>query len=117
MPIGFDWNNIEYIKGFPKNAIMTISVYRLLPPCGASAPMLDEKRKTLDLFWNFYRSEKDFVLVDDFPDTYKLTGQDEISKTYSFPKSYASYHKPRAVSTEQRERARQMMITRNKITV
>ena len=57
------------------------------------------------------------TLVADFPDTYKLTGQDEISKTYSFPKSYASYHKPRAVSTEQRERARQMMITRNKITV
>ncbi len=49
--------------------------------------MSDEKRKTLDLFWNFYRREKDFVLVADFPDTYKLTGQDEVSKTYSFPKS------------------------------
>lgn len=57
------------------------------------------------------------ALVAGFPDTYKLTGQDEISKTYSFPKSYVSYRKPRAVSTEQRERARQMMITRNKITV
>ncbi len=55
--------------------------------------------------------------IRDLPDTYKLTGQDEISKTYSFPKSYVSYRKPRAVSTEQRERARQMMITRNKITV
>ena len=54
------------------------------------------------------------TLVADFPDTYKLTGQDEVSKTYSFPKSYISYRKPRAVSTEQRERARQMMITRNK---
>ena len=40
--------------------------------------------------------------------------QDEISKTYSFPKSFVSYRKPRAVSTEQRERARQMMIERNK---
>ena len=57
------------------------------------------------------------ALVAGFPDTYKLTGQDEISKTYSFPKSYVCYRKPRAVSTEQRERARQMMITRNKITV
>ena len=55
------------------------------------------------------------TLVADFPDTYKLTEQDEVSKTYSFPKSYVCYRKPRAVSTEQRERARQMMIERNKI--
>lgn len=54
------------------------------------------------------------TLVADFPDTYKLTGQDEISKTYSFPKSYVSYRKPRIVSTEQRERTRQMMIELNK---
>ncbi len=54
------------------------------------------------------------TLVADFPDIYKLTGQDEVSKTYSFPKSYVSYRKPRAVSTEQRERARQMMVKRNK---
>ena len=54
------------------------------------------------------------TLVDDFPDTYKLTGQDEVSKTYSFPKSHVSYRKPRAVSTQQRERARQMMIERNR---
>ncbi|MCM1222589.1 MAG: hypothetical protein NC548_49810 [Lachnospiraceae bacterium] len=53
-------------------------------------------------------------LVADFPDTYSLTGQDEVSKTYSFPKSYVSYCKPRTVSKEQRERARQMMIERNK---
>ena len=46
------------------------------------------------------------TLVADFPDIYKLTEQDEVSKTYSFPKSYVSYRKPRAVSTEQRERAR-----------
>ena len=52
--------------------------------------------------------------VVSFPDTYKLKGQDEVSKTYSFPKSYVSYRKPRAVSTEQRERARQMMIAKNK---
>lgn len=54
------------------------------------------------------------TLVADFPDTYKLTGQDEVSKTYSFPKSFIGYRKPRAVSTEQRERARQMMIAKNK---
>ena len=54
------------------------------------------------------------TLVADFPDTYTLIGQDEISKTYSFPKSFVSYRKPRAASTEQRERARQIMIERNK---
>lgn len=54
------------------------------------------------------------TLVANFPDTYKLVKQDEVSKTYSFPKSFVSYRKPRAVSTEQRERARQMMIELNK---
>lgn len=54
------------------------------------------------------------TLVADFPTTYKLMKQDELSKTYSLPKSYVSYRKPRAVSMEQRERARQMMIERNK---
>lgn len=51
------------------------------------------------------------TLVADFPDTYKLMNKDEVSKTYSFPKSYVNYRKPRAVSTE--HRARQMMIERN----
>lgn len=46
------------------------------------------------------------TLVADFPDTYKLVKQDEVSKTYSFPKSFVSYRKPRAVSMEQREQAR-----------
>ncbi|MDE6600564.1 MAG: hypothetical protein K2K90_00060 [Lachnospiraceae bacterium] len=54
------------------------------------------------------------TLVADFSDIYKLTGQDEVSKTYSFPKSFVSYRKPRAISTEQRERARQMMFAKNK---
>ena len=56
------------------------------------------------------------TLVADFPDTYKLMNKDEVSKTYSFPKSYISYRKPRTISKEQRERARQMMIRRNKET-
>ena len=54
------------------------------------------------------------TLAANFPDTYKLTGQDEVSKTYSFPKSHVSYRKPRVVSTEQSERARQMMIAKNR---
>lgn len=36
------------------------------------------------------------ALVADFPDTYKLMKQDEVSKTYSFPKSYVNYYKPTA---------------------
>ena len=54
------------------------------------------------------------TLVAGFPDIYSLTAQDEVSKTYSFPKAFVSYRKPRAVSTKQRERARQIMIERNK---
>lgn len=54
------------------------------------------------------------TLVADFPDTYKLTEQDKVFKTYSFPKSHVSDRKTRAVSTQQRERARQMMIANNK---
>ena len=54
------------------------------------------------------------TFVADYPDIHRLTEQDKVSKTDSLPKSYASYRKPRTVSTEQRERARQMMIANNK---
>ena len=53
------------------------------------------------------------TLVDEFPDIYKLTGQDDISKTYSLPKSYVNYRKPRRISKEQREQAREMMLKMN----
>ena len=46
------------------------------------------------------------TLVAAFPDTYSLTEQDEVSKTYSFPKSYVCYRKPRSISSKKRERAR-----------
>lgn len=49
------------------------------------------------------------TLVADFPDTYKLTEQDEISKTYSFPKSHVSYRKPRKLSVKQRKQAQERM--------
>ena len=49
------------------------------------------------------------TLVADFPDTYKLMNKDRVSKTYSFPKSYVSYRKPRKLSDEQREKARKQM--------
>ena len=49
------------------------------------------------------------TLAADFPDTYKLTGQDEVSKTYSFPKAYVSYRRPRKISDEQRLQAKKRM--------
>ena len=52
-------------------------------------------------------------LVADYPDSYKLLNQTDIDKTYSMPKSYVNYRKPRAVSDEQREQARQRMAKLN----
>ena len=49
-------------------------------------------------------------LVADFPDTYKLINQTDIDKTYSMPKSYVTYRKPRKLSDAQREQARQKMV-------
>ena len=52
-------------------------------------------------------------LVADFPDIYKLIGQTDIDKTYSLPKSYVTYRKPRKISDEQREQAREQMLKIN----
>ena len=52
-------------------------------------------------------------LVADYPDSYKLLNQTNIDKTYSMPKLYVTYRKPRAVSAEQREQARQRMAKLN----
>lgn len=48
-------------------------------------------------------------LVEAYPESYRLVEQTEIDKTYSMPKSYVTYRKPRSVSTEQREQARLRM--------
>lgn len=48
-------------------------------------------------------------LIIEFPEVYHLLEQTEVSKTYSMPKSYISYHKPRRISEEQREKARNKM--------
>ena len=52
-------------------------------------------------------------LVADYPDSYKLLNQTDIDKTYSMPKSYVTYRKPRMISNEQREQARQRMAKLN----
>lgn len=48
--------------------------------------------------------------VEDYPDIYKLLKQTDIDKTYSMPKSYITYRRPRTmnISDEQRERLRQL---------
>ena len=48
------------------------------------------------------------ALVIDFPDHYR--GETDIDKTYEMPKSFVSYRKPRRLSDEQREAARNRII-------
>ena len=52
-------------------------------------------------------------LVADYPDSYRLLRKTDIDKTYSMPKSFVTYRKPRAVSNERREQARQRMTKLN----
>ena len=53
-------------------------------------------------------------LVNEFPEVYKLIDESSYSKTYEMPKSFISYRKPRRISEEQRERARERMKSINK---
>lgn len=53
------------------------------------------------------------ALVADYPKIYKQIEHDEVSKTYSCPKSYVNYRKPRKISDKQREQARQKMLAIN----
>ena len=52
-------------------------------------------------------------LVADYPDIYKLLRQTDNDKTYSMPKSYVTYRKPRKLNDEQREQARRRMAKLN----
>lgn len=54
-------------------------------------------------------------LVEEFPDIYRLTGQTDVDKTYSMPKSYVNYRKPRKLSDGQREQARERMAKLNSV--
>ena len=49
------------------------------------------------------------ALVTEYPDIFKCVGETDIDKTYSMPKQYVSYRKPRRISEERRERIRQQM--------
>ncbi|NSJ46831.1 hypothetical protein G5B26_25520 [Enterocloster clostridioformis] len=46
------------------------------------------------------------ALVIEYPDTFKCIGETDIDKTYEMPKSAVTYRKPRRLSEEQREAAR-----------
>lgn len=48
-------------------------------------------------------------LVEEYPEIYKVTAVTEVSKTYSMPKSYLKIGKPRKVSAETVERARERL--------
>ena len=49
------------------------------------------------------------TLVTEYPDIFKCIGETDIDKTYSMPKSRISYRKPRRISEEKRNQAREMM--------
>ena len=49
------------------------------------------------------------LLVNEFPEVYKCIGETDIDKTYSMPKQYVSYRKPRRVSEEIKKQRVEMM--------
>ena len=53
-------------------------------------------------------------LVNEFPEVYKCICETDIDKTYSMPKQYVSYLKPRRISEDVREQRRGQMNCINK---
>ena len=53
------------------------------------------------------------ALVIEYPNTFKCIGETDIDKTYSMPKSFVTYRKPRRISEEQREAARERIMKLN----
>ena len=53
-------------------------------------------------------------LINEFPEVYKCIGETDIDKTYSMPKQYVSYRKPRRISAKVKEQRREMMKNINK---
>ena len=49
------------------------------------------------------------ALVTEFPEVYKCIDKTDIDKTYSMPKQYVSYRKPRKISVEIKEMRREQM--------
>lgn len=49
------------------------------------------------------------ALVVEYPEHYRIIGETDIDKTYEMPKSFVNYRKPRRLSDEQREAARERL--------
>lgn len=49
------------------------------------------------------------TLVTEFPEVYKCIGGTDIDKTYSMPKQYISYRRPRKISEDVKKQRREMM--------
>ncbi len=49
------------------------------------------------------------ALVNEFPDVYRCISETDIDKTYSMPKQYVSYRKPRKISEDVKKRRRELM--------
>ena len=49
------------------------------------------------------------ALVNEFPEVYKCIGETDIDKTYSMPKQYVSYRRPRRISAEVRRQRKEQM--------
>ena len=49
------------------------------------------------------------ALVNEYPEQYQLAGATDIDRTYTMPKSFISYRKPRQITEEQRAAARERM--------
>ena len=54
------------------------------------------------------------ALVTEFPEVYKCIGETDIDKTYSMPKKYVSYRRPRRISERRRAQIRAQMQGINK---
>ncbi len=52
-------------------------------------------------------------LVNEFPEVYKCIGETDIDKTFSMPKQYVSYRKPRRISDDVKNQRREMMKSLN----
>ena len=49
------------------------------------------------------------ALVTEFPEVYRCIGETDIDKTYSMPKQYVSYRRPRKISAEVRQQRMEQM--------
>lgn len=54
------------------------------------------------------------ALVTEFPEVYKCIAETDIDKTYSMPKQYVSYRKPRKISEVVKMQRRAQMEKMNK---